>query len=197
MYGKTLRLVRRRESRARQKERYHHLAFIAEYTERKYKDIYKEADSFYQKLFKIYPNKTRLTTCTEFKAWELEIKNTQASTTTTRMAPTSSSSGDEETTTTTPIDLSLTHDIQINIPLMDSLEVQETRDTVMFQDIYPSLTEEINPEILNQVIQEIQESDVNRDIFNHTDEDINDILNSEINDSMNELCPLEKELLKY
>ena len=82
---------------------------------------------------------------------------------------------------------------------MNSVEVQETRDTVMFQNICPSLTEEINPEILNQVIQELQQESDIRDIFNNPefDEDLNDILNSEINDQMNELSPLEKELLKY
>ena len=225
MSEKTSRTARKRESRARQKERHHHYAFIAEYTERKYIHIYEEADNFYKKLFKRYPTKTRLTTCPEFKAWELEIKKNQAPTTTqmastnrssedpttTQMASTNRSSEDptttqmastnrsSEETTTTPIDLSSTDNIRINIPLMDSTEVQETRDTLMFQDIYPSLMQEINPETLEQIIREIQESDVNRDIFNYTesDEDINDILNTEINNSMNELSALEEELLMY
>ena len=206
MLGKTLRTERRRESRARQKERHHHYAFIAEYTERKYKHIYEEADIFYEKLFKRYPTKTRLTTCPEFKAWELEIKKDQDPTTT-QMASTNRSSEETSTTTpidlssaaTTPIDLSSTDNMQINIPLMDSTEVQETRDTVMLQDIYPSLMQEINPETLEQIIREVQESDVSRDIFNYTesDEDINDILNTEINNSMNELSALEKELRMY
>ena len=211
MSEKALRTTRKRESRARQKERHHHYAFIAEYTERKYTHIYEEADNFYKKLFKRYPTKTRLTTCPEFKAWELEIRKNQAQTTT-QMASTNRSSEDpttttqmastnrsSEETTTTPIDLSSTDNMQINIQLMDSTEVQETRDTLMFQDIYPSLMQEINPETLQQIIREIQESDVNRDIFNYTesDEDINDILNTEINNSMNELSALEEELLMY
>ena len=123
-------------------------------------------------------------------------RSSEDPTTTTQMASTNRSS---EETTTTPIDLSSTDNMQINIQLMDSTEVQETRDTLMFQDIYPSLMQEINPETLQQIIREIQESDVNRDIFNYTesDQDINDILNTEINNSMNELSALEEELLMY
>ena len=103
------------------------------------------------------------------------------------------------TTTTTSIDRSSTDNMRINIQLMDSTEVQETQDTLMFQDIYPSLMQEINPETIEQIIREIQESDTGRDIFNYTepDEDINDILNTEINNSMNELSSLEKELSMY
>ena len=221
MPGPTLRTVQKRENRAKHKNRYHHLAFIAEYTQRKYKEIYKEADRFYQKLYPLYPNKTKLTTCIEFKVWESEIKKLQDSATITRMPDvetttrmqdeetttrmqdeeTTTRMPDEETTTRMPDEETTTrmpYNIQINIPLMSAAEVQETRDTVMLQDIYPSLTEEINPEILEQVIRDIQETDIARDIFNDEyDEDINDILNIEINNSMNELSALEKELLNY
>ena len=198
MSGQSLRSVRRRESRARRTERYHHLAFIAEYTRRKYNDIYKEADNFYQELYQLYPTKTRLTTCHEFKAWETQIKKTQmpptdeetttTTTTTIQMPPT-----DEETTTTTTIQMSP----EINIALMNSVEVQEIKDTVMFEEIYPSLTEEITNEMVEQIIHEIRESDNGRDIFNNDeyDEDLNGIINAEINNSLNELSSLEKELL--
>ena len=155
MSGKNLNSTRKKENRTRLKNRNHHLVFIAEYTRRKYKEIYEEADMFYQKLIVLYPNKTKITTCGEFKAWELQFLETQDSsttttttTTTTTQEPSTSSTFYEEMT---PIDLDSIPSIpsmEINIPLMNSTEVQETRDTVMFQNICPSLTEEINPELL-------------------------------------------------
>ena len=200
MSEKSLRTARKRESRARQTERYHRLAFIAEYTMRKYRSIYEEGDSFYQKLLKQYPTKTKLTSCPEFKVWEAEIKKTHDSPI--PMAPISNSTTTElrsvtttTTTTTTPADFGLTEDIQLNIPLMNASDVQETRDTLVFQDIYPSLLEEINLDIFNQIVSEIEEADAN--IFNHYDEDMNDIIEEEINNSLSQIDPLEKELLYY
>ena len=205
--------VRKREYRITQKERYRRSVFIAEYTQRKYNNIYEEANRFYQKLVKQYPTKTKLTTSPEFKAWEGTLQKdhdpaTQMApsisfTTTTTSIDLSPQTSSSFTTTTTPIDLSpqtsssfttTTTPIQLNIPLMDSNEVQEIQDTLPFQEIYPSLREEITPEIIDEIVNEIHESDV--DIFN-CDEDLNDILNSEINISINELTPLEKELLRY
>ena len=225
MSEKALMTARKREYRTTQRERYRRSVFIVEYTKRKHKRLYEEANSFYEKLVKRYPTKTKLTTSPEFKTWEATIEKDHDPATcpefktweatiekdhdpatcpefktweetiekdhdpATQMAHISISSS-----TTTPNDLSSLHNIQLNIPLMDSNEVQEMQDTVVFQDIYPSLLKEINPEILDQIISEIEESDVN--IFND-DEDINDILNIEINNSMNELSPLEKELLMH
>ena len=206
MSERALMTARKREYRTTQRERYRRSVFIVEYTKRKHKRLYEEANSFYQKLVKRYPTKTKLTTCPEFKTWEATIEKDHDPGTcpefktweetiekdrdpATQMAPISISSS-----TTTPNDLSSQCNIQLNIPLMDSNEVQEMQDTLVFQDIYPSLLKEINPEILDQIISEIEESDVN--IFND-DEDINDILNIEINNSMNELSQLEKELLMH
>ena len=215
MSGQNLRRVQKRESRARQTVRYHHLAFIAKYTERKYNHIYKEADNFYQELYQLYPNKRKLTTCLEFKNWEMQIKRTQDSTTVTQMSPTDEETTttrmpptDEETTTTrmpptdeetTTTRMPPTDNFKINIPLMSPVEVQCIKDTVMFEEIYPSLTEEISNEMVEQIIRDIRESDNARDIFNNDeyDEDVNDIINAEINDSLNELSSLEKELLRY
>ena len=154
MSEKALMTARKREYRTTQRERYRSSVFIVEYTQRKHKRIYEEAYSFYQKLVKRYPTKTKLTTCPEFKTWEATIEKDHDPAT--QMAPIIISSS-----TTTPIDLSSQHNIQLNIPLMDSNEVQEMQDTLVFQDIYPSLLKEINPETLEQIISEIQESDVN------------------------------------
>ena len=202
MSGQNLKTVRKRENRLKHKERYHHGTFIAEYTRKKYAAIYKEVDDFYQKLYQLYPNKTKLTTCVEFKVWEAETKKTQDSTTITRTSHT-----DEETTTRmdeeTATQTTSTNNIQINIPLMNAEEVQETKDMVMFEEIYPSLTEHINPETLEEILRELQQSDITCDMFNNNnnddehDEDINDIINSAINDSLNGLSELEKELSIY
>ena len=206
MLGNTLRATRKREGRAKHREKYHHAAFITEYVQIKCKSLYEEADGFYQELYKRYPNKTKITTCNEFKVWEAAIKKDQetASITTdscsSTTAPINPSVDDniplniESSTTTTPINPRVDDNIQLNIELMDTDQVQETRDSLVFGDIYPSLIEEINPEIMDQVIHEIQGSGAN--IFDY-DEDINDILNDEINQSMNELSQLEKELLNY
>ena len=195
--------VRKRESRARHTERHHRLTFIAEYTMRKYRHVYEEADSFYRKLVKQYPVKRKLTTAPEFKVWEAEIKKTNSATTELRadttfeMAPISNSTTTElrAVTTATPVDFSLTDNVQLNIPLMNPSDVQETRDTLIFQDIYPSLVEEINPEIFNQIVSEIEETDP--DFFDYYDQDMNNIIQDEINNSLSQADPLEKELLNY
>ena len=227
MSEKNLSAVRKRESRAKQMKRYHRTAFIAEYTQIKYRSIYEEAESFYEKLYKRYPTKTKITTCVEFKSWEVGVRKEQglstrttsihidnSSSTTTPINPSvgdniqlniemmdstqsASIDIDNSSSTTSPINLRVDDNIQLNIELMDSGQVQETRDSLVFGDIYPSLIEEINPEILDQIIREIQGSDVNIFNYNESDQDINDILNDEINMSINELTPLEKELLKY
>ena len=75
---------------------------------------------------------------------------------------------------------------------MDANQVREIQDTIVFDDIYPTLMEEINPNTLDEIITELQGSD----IFNY-DEDMCDALNNEIDISMNELSGLENELLNY
>ena len=195
----SVRTSRKRENRAKHKERYHHGAFITEYLRKKYEPIYKEADDFYQKLYQLYPNKTKLTTCVEFKRWEKETKIIQPSTTITRTPHTHEETTprmDEETATQT----AFINNIEINIPLMNAEEVQLSKDMVMFEDISPSVIEQINPEILEEIICELEQGDITCDMFNnmnnddHHDEDMNDIINSAINDSLNELSELEKEL---
>ena len=207
MSGKTLGTIRKRQYRAAQRERYRCSTFISQYTMEKYKDIYNEANRFYEKLDKQYPTKTKLTTSPEYKAWQASLEKnrdpgasrisssitkTTTSSTTKTTSSTTKKTTSSTTKTTTHIDHSLQPSIELNIPLMDANEVRETQDTIVFGDIYPTLMEEINPNTLDEIITELQGSD----IFNY-DEDMCDILNNEIDISMNELSALEKELLKY
>ena len=90
-----------------------------------------------------------------------------------------------DTTTSTPVDASL------NIPLMNTSDVQQTRDMIIFEDIYPSIIQEIDPTTIDQIIQEI-EADTTIDLS-----DMDDMVQDEINQAMYELSPLEKELLQY
>ena len=203
-------VFKKRVNRAKHKELYHHGTFIAEYIQKKYKAIYKEADDFYHKLRPLYPNKTKLTTCDEFKMWAREITRTSHThqETTTRM--------DEETTTTTVKDEGTAtvmdegtttqpphtmNNIRINIPLMNDEEVQLSKDAAMLENIYPSINDCVDPETVQQIIRELQETDIFKDdMFNTTtnnDEDLNDMINAEINDSLVGLSALEKELLMY
>ena len=78
---------------------------------------------------------------------------------------------------------------------MNQVDVQETKDALVFQDIYPSLVEEINTEVFNQIVHEIEEGDP--DFFDDYDEDMNDFIQDEINISLNQLSDLEKEFLNY
>ena len=194
MSTQNLRCVQKRESRARQTARYHHLAFIAEYVRIKYNENYKEADNFYWQLYQAYPHKRKLTTCHEFKAWEIQTKKHKDSTTTTQTSPAEDHPEDHPEEKTTPTD-----NLQINVPLMSPVEVQATKDMVMFEAINPSLTEEISDDLINEIIRDIQENDA-YGIFsnnNEYDEDLNDEINDEINASLNELSAIEKELLRY
>ena len=209
MSGKPARAARKREYRARHREHYHLSTFIAEYTQVKYNNIYTEAENFYKQLVRKYPNKTKMRTCPEYKAWEHDVQTNQMSDTSsdqssdeqliTTSGQRATTSTCEETTSTyeeTEIDCSCST-MELNIPLMDACEVMETRDCVMFQDIQPSLLNEISPEILNEIIEELQQSDLTSEMFNHIDEDLNETLNDEINSTINELSSIEKELLYY
>ena len=163
MSEKTTKRVAKKENRTKHKERYHRCAFITDYTQKKYGRIYEEANSFYEKLFTRYPTKTKLMSCPEYKAWEIEINKVRDRPTETApvsICSTTTTSTDDHSSTT-PNNLFSTDDIQLHIPLMDSNEVREMRDTVMFEHIYPSLLEHINPETIDQIINEIQESEAN------------------------------------
>ena len=206
MSDKSLMTRRKREYRATQRERYRSSVFITEYTRKKYRSIYEEANNFYQKLSKQYPTKTKVTTCPEFKAWEATLqKDYEPATLQKDYEPATLQKGYE------PIDLSAENTIQLNIPLMNSADIQEMQTSLVFQDIYPALLEEINPEIVNQIMNEIRESDdvdeivseivseieeTNANLFNCSDEDMNDMIEAEINNSLSQLDQLEKELLK-
>ena len=225
MADKKLSASRKSKYRAVHRERHRHAVFITEYTRIKHKAIYEEANKLYEQLSKQYPTKTKLVTCPEFKILE---KSLQEDHTPTAPADISSEQTQKDHTPTAPADIS---SMRLNIPLMNASDVQETQDTLVFGDIYPSLMTEISPELLEQVMNEIHESDdvniqlmdssqiqdtsmtkeinitgdeiINElevgdsDFFNHYDDDINDILNTEINNSLKELSPLEQELLSH
>ena len=188
---------KKRESRHKHTEIHKQSTFITQYVQIKYERIYEEANNFYSKLSKQYPIKRKLSTAPEYQVWEHEIKKAK----TTERCDVSTSTVGETTTdvgpclstvgeTTTDVDPCL------NIQLMDKDDIQETRDNVLFQNIFPSVIDEINPEIIQEVINEIHESGA--DIFNDDDDDeIDKFINQEIQDSLNELSPLEKELLNY
>ena len=185
--------IRKRRSRVKQAQTHRRATFISEYIRVKHRQIYEEADNFYAQLVGQYPNKRKLSTCLEYKLWEAEIRKGQDPSTRTA----SISSSNNSSSTTTSVNSSVEDNMQLTVELMDSSKVQETRDSLVFGDIHPSLVEEINPEILDEIIREVQESDVNIFNYNQPDEDINDILDAEINNSINELDLLEEELLKY
>ena len=210
MSGKVSRAEQKRQYRARQTARYHKLAFIAQYTEIKCESIYNEAELFYEKLRKQYPSKTKIATCPEFIAWKSDTikgQNMEKQMVFTRTETELHAS--TTTTTPPPTDLSLNDDMNLNIQLMNPTDdgmhlniqlmnptdVEETRTALIFEDIYPSLQQEMNTEIFKEIINEIQESDPN--IFNDIDEDMNNMIEAEINRSLNEVDPLEKELLIY
>ena len=78
----------------------------------------------------------------------------------------------------------------VNIQVMDSSQMQ---DTPVIHDMQPSMAEEINI-AANEIIKEIERYDDN--VFTY-DQDINDMVNIEISNMINELTPLERELLNY
>ena len=198
--------IRKRQSRVKQAEVHRRASFISEYIRVKYGQIYEEADSFYYKLVRQYPLKRKLSTAPEYIVWKTDVEKLNAATTATTELPDVEKLNAATTATTELPDVeklntAITattelHDVDatLNIPLMSPTDVQETRDIQIFQDIYPSITKEINPEIINQVIREIHETVP--DFFDQY-EDMDDMLNEEINNSLGELSPLEQELLKY
>ena len=225
MADKTLLSRRKSEYRAVHRDRYRRSTFIAEYTQRKFKSVYEEANSFYEQLVKQYPNKSKLSTCLEYKVWEKTLQKDDESPTSADFTPPATSVD----RTPSPINLSSQPAMELNISLMNSNDIQEIQHTVMFEHIYPSLLEEIEPETLEQIVNEIRGSEdiqvmdssqmqdiptmmkeinyetveqivdeIERSDYNiFNDEDINSMIEEEINNSLYQLDPLEKELLKY
>ena len=201
---------RKAQYRAIHRERYRQAVFIAEYTRRKCISIYEEANKLYEQLSKQYPTKTKLTTCPEFKIWEKSLQKGRTPT-----APVDISSersmqlnislmnaNDVQETQDSLVFASvypslmeeINHEIResddVNIQVMDSTQMQ---DTPVIHDMQSSMTEEINI-AANEIIKEIERCDDN--VFTY-DQDINDMVNIEINNMINELTPLERELLNY
>ena len=226
MADKTLMSKRKAEYRAAHQERYRRSTFIAAYTQTKFKSLYEEANSFYEQLVKQYPNKSKLTTCLEYKAWKKTLKKDDESP---ASADSTLPATSVDPTPTATIDPSSQPNMELNIPLLNSNDIQELQHTLMFEHVYPSLLEEINPETLEQIINEIRGSEdiqvmdssqmqdtptgmkeINYEtleqIINEidgsdynifNDEDINPMIEEEINNSLAQLGALEKELLKY
>ena len=207
---------KKRESRFKHTELHKRATFISHYLQIKYESIYEEANNFYSELANQYPIKRKLTTAPEYQVWEKEMKRAKASTTdmtsssttelcdtlttttdiasssTTELCDTSTTNAERcNVLTTTTGDASISVDPCLNIQLMNKDEVQETRDTIIFQDTFPSITEEINPELIEQIVQEIHES--LSEFFDM--DDMNSMIQDEINADLINLDPLEQELL--
>ena len=191
---------RKRENMKKRTEKYHRTMFITEYTRKKYPEVYNEADNFYFKLLEMYPNKTKLTASLHFKAWEGTLTTVQEQEKTPSTGLPTTVQGQEKTP---PTDLSTQRTLELNIPLMNHTEVEDVQVSIPFIDIQPSILEEINSDTIQNIIDEIQESggmvdEIERcypNIFE--DHDINPMIESEIDERLAELDPLEKELLKY
>ena len=204
--GSSKNAIRKRKSRVKHAEAHRRATFVAEYVRVKYSQLYEEADSFFNKLFWQYPLKRKLTITPEYTIWKAEVEKLNVATTTTTTTelheveklnvatPTTTTTELHEveklnaaTRTTTTTEL---HEVDacLSIPLMSPVDVQETRDIQMFQDIYPSITKEIDLEIIDQVVREIQET-----VPDFFDQDMDVMLNEEIN----EPSLLEQELSKY
>ena len=88
---------------------------------------------------------------------------------------------------------------------MSQEEVQLKKDMIMFEEIQPTLTEQINPEIVDEIIRELNQSPMTNDIFdnndivdnNDDDEEMNDLISDAIEYNLNQMSELEKELLNY
>ena len=179
MSGPSLKTLKKRAYRANHRERYYRCTFISEYVQKKYTAIYDEANQFYQKLHLQHPKKTKLSSSTEYKMWEESLKKDVATT-----------------------QDSVTSDFNINIELMNAEEVQLKKDTIIFEEIQPSLSKEIDPKIVDEIIQELNQTPIANDIFDNNgmfddDEEMNELINTAIQDDLNQMTELEKELLKY
>ena len=216
MSGPSLKSLKKRGYRAKHRERYYQSTFISEYIQRKYTAIDDEADQFYQKLHQLHPKKTKLSTCTQFKVWEESLKQDFTTLQTTNNFNKESLKQDSITMQTTNNfnkeslkqnsgTIQTTNNFNINIELMNPEEVQLKKDMIMFEEIQSSLTEQINPEIVDEIIRELNQCPITNDIFdnndifdiNDDDEEMNNLINSAIEDDLNQMSELEKELLNY
>ena len=205
MSGPSLKSLKKQAYRVKHRERYSRSTFISEYVQKKYTAIYDEANQFFQELHLLHPKKTKLSTSIEYKMWEESLKKDVA---TTQDSVTSDFNinielmNAEEVQDVATTQDSVTSDFNINIELMNAEEVQLKKDTIIFEEIHPSLIEEIDPKIVDEIIQELNQTPIANDIFDNNgmfddDEEMNEFINTAIQDDLNQMTELEKELLKY
>ena len=199
--------MKKRVYRANHRERYAQSTFISDYIRKKYTTIYDEANQFYQKLHQSHPKKTKLSTCAEYKLWEeslgKDVATMQDSATSIMQDSATSIMQDSATSimqdsATSIMQDSITTNFNINIELMNKEEVELTKDAIMLEGIQPSLVKEISPEIVAEIINELNQTPTTQDIFDgDEDEEMNELINSVIEADFNQMTELEKELLMY
>ena len=207
--------MKKRVYRANHRERYAQSTFISDYIRKKYTTIYDEANQFYKKLHQSHPKKTKLSTCAEYKLWEeslgKDVATMQDSATSIMQDSATSIMQDSATSimqdsatsimqdsATSIMQDSITTNFNINIELMNKEEVELTKDAIMLEGIQPSLVKEISPEIVAEIINELNQTPTTQDIFDgDEDEEMNELINSVIEADFNQMTELEKELLMY
>ena len=151
-------------------------SFTTEYVRIKYPHIYAESVKYYDKLRVFYPEKHDLRKTEQFKRWKRDTGPHQA-------------------------ENSIKLNMELRIPLWDTTTLESVRDIhtvteeVLGEGIYPSLLEEVSPECVEQIIDELRQDPDLKDIFTAVESEFDQGLDVGAEIEIDEDTRLENELL--
>ena len=151
-------------------------SFTTEYVRIKYPHIYAESVKYYDKLKVFYPEKHDLRKTEQFKRWKRVTGPQQA-------------------------ENSIKLNMELRIPLWDTATLESVRDIhtvteeVLGEGIYPSLLEEVSPECVEQIIDELRQDPDLKDIFTAVESEFDQGFDVDAEIEIDEDIRLENELL--
>ena len=176
---KKAKVLRKRQQRHTRETNAREDQFIALYVQRKYSNIHVEAKEFHDRLRSIYPNKHDLKKTTEYVLWEKQICTEK----------TNVCEGPATHTTEEPEPREITYrdNLELKIPLIqyesknkspetvtEETFAVDTPETVMetLDNIQPSVYQDISPDIVEKVIEELRAETSLNDFFTDIEQDL-------------------------
>ena len=155
-------------------------SFISEYFQIKYPHIYVEAIKYHDKLRDFYPQKHDLRKTDHFKRLKTgpqQATNTGPQQATNTGPQQATNTGPQQATNTGPqqSENTIKLNMELKIPLWKTSTLESAQDInavaeeVLGEGIYPQLLEEVSPECMEQIIDELQQDPDLKGIFTELD----------------------------
>ena len=158
-------------------------SFIAEYVRVKYPHIYGESIQYHDKLRDFYPDKSDLRKTDQFKRWKTVTRPQQPAKTAPQQ-PTKTTP--QQATSTRQSESGIKFNMELNIPLWKTSTLESVRDIntvteeVIGEGIYPSLLQEISPESVEHIIDQLRQDPDLENIFAGSDSESDQQLDQQL-----------------